>query len=50
MKKNLIEAEKSLRMKFGVSERGLGGEKTQSSHERSRKMRSEIVLNEYIEA
>ena len=34
-------------MKFGVRERGLGGEKTQNSQERSRKMRSKIVLNEY---
>ena len=38
MKKNNIKVEELLGMKFGVSERCLGGEKTQRSQERSRRM------------
>ena len=31
VKRNLIKAEKQLRMKFEVSERGLGGEKARTN-------------------
>ena len=40
MKKNLMQAEKTLRKRFGVSERGLGGEKTQIDQERLRIMKT----------
>ena len=39
VKKNLEKLEETLRKKFGVSERGLGGEKTKLSRERSREMK-----------
>ena len=39
VKKNLENLEETLRKKFGVSERGLGGEKTSLLTERSRKVR-----------
>ena len=38
MKKNKIKVEEHLGMKFGVTERCLGGEKTQISHERSKRI------------
>ena len=38
MKKSKIKVEELLGMKFGVSESCLGGEKTQSSQERSKKI------------
>ena len=38
VKKNLEKLEETLRKKFGVSERGLGVEKTEVSRERSTKM------------
>ena len=37
VKKNLNKLEESLRKRLGVSERGLGGEKTWTDRERSRK-------------
>ena len=42
VKKNLKKLEETLRKKFGVSERGLGGEKTKLSRERSREMKTEL--------
>ena len=39
VQKNLIKLEETLRKKFGVSERGLGGERT----DRSRKMLSKMT-------
>ena len=41
VKKNLKKLEETLRKKFGVSERGLGGEKTKLSRKRSREMKTE---------
>ena len=38
VKKNLKKLEETLRKKIGVSERGLGDEKTEVSRERSTKM------------
>ena len=38
MKKNKIKVEELLGMKFGVSERCLGGEKTQSNQKRSKRL------------
>ena len=39
--RNLIKAENQLRMKFGVREGSLGGEKRRTDQERSSKMKSE---------
>ena len=40
VKKNLKKLKETLRKKFGVSERGLGGEKTKLSRERLREMKN----------
>ena len=40
MKKNLLKLEDTLRKKFGVSERGLGGENTKLLRERSSEIRT----------
>ena len=41
VKENLKKLEETLRSKVRVSERGLGGDQTEVSRERSREMRSE---------
>ena len=49
VKKNLKKLEEILRKKIGVSERGLGDEKTEVSKERSSEMKNWITQNLYIE-
>ena len=44
MKKSTIKVEEHLGMKFGVREKSLGGEKTQSNQERSKENEAEIAL------
>ena len=40
--RNLIKAEKKLRMKFGMREGSLGGEKTQTDRERLSETKSDL--------
>ena len=42
MKKNLKKLEETLRKKFGVSERGMRGEKKNLSREKLRKVRNRL--------
>ena len=49
VKENLKKLEETLRNKFGVSERGLGGEQREVSRERSSEMKNQIAQNLYIE-